>query len=96
MTNVNDFFCFIGLVFFKKEKKRVFLYIHVLLHRVIVTWYMVLMLKANQMFLKCFLVILIWLKYLNDSLNIVLILSHGREFFWAKCVQFLLAFSEWN
>ena len=24
MTNVNDFFCFIGLVFFKKEKKRVF------------------------------------------------------------------------
>ena len=37
MTNVNDFFRFIGLVFFKKEKKRVFLYIHVLLHRVIVT-----------------------------------------------------------
>ena len=39
------------------------------------------MLKANQMFLKCFLVILIRLKYLHDSLNIVLILAHGREFF---------------
>ena len=33
--------------------------------------------------------LLIRLKYFNDSLNIVLILALGREFFWDKCVQYL-------
>ena len=42
---------------------------------------MISMLKANLMFLKCFMVILIRLKKLHDSLNIVLILAPGREFF---------------
>ena len=39
-------------------------------------------------------VILIRLKYFLDSLNIVLILAPGPEFFWAKCVQFLVTFTE--
>ena len=39
------------------------------------------MLKANQMFFNVFMVILIRLKYFHDSLNIVLILVPGREFF---------------
>ena len=34
INNANDIFCLIGLVFFRKEKG--FLYINVLLHRVIV------------------------------------------------------------
>ena len=42
---------------------------------------MILMLKANQMFLNVFMVILIRLKYFYDSLNIILILAPGREFF---------------
>ena len=42
---------------------------------------MILMFKANQMFFKCFVVILIQLKYFHDSLNIALILAPGREFF---------------
>ena len=35
------------------------------------------MLKAKQMFLR--------LKYFHDSLNTVVILAPGREFFSAKC-----------
>ena len=46
------------------------------------------MLKAKQMFLKCFYDIR--LKYFHDSLNI----APGREFFSAKCAQFPLAFAE--
>ena len=43
---------------------------------------MILMLKATeQMFLKCFMVILKQLKYFHDSLNIVLILALGCESF---------------
>ena len=36
------------------------------------------------------------LKYFNDSLNIVVILAPGRDFFSAKCVQFPLTFTERN
>ena len=53
------------------------------------------MLKANQMFLKCFDGITNSIKiFLHDSLNIVLILAFSREFFCAKCVQFPLMFTE--
>ena len=52
------------------------------------------MLKENQMFLKCFYGKTNTIKYFHDSLNIVLILAPGCEFFWAKCVQFLLTFTE--
>ena len=45
--------------------------------------------KANHMFLKSFYDNTNRSKYLYNSLNIVLILALGREFFWAKCVQFL-------
>ena len=48
---------------------------------------MILMLKANQMFLKCF---------YNNAIKIVLILTPGLKFFRAKCVQFLLTFTELN
>ena len=37
---------------------------------------------------------IIQLKYFHDSLNIVVILALGREFFSAKCVQFPLTFAE--
>ena len=37
---------------------------------------------------------LVRFKYFHDSLNIVLILAPGREFFCAKCVQFPLKFTE--
>ena len=33
-------------------------------------------------------------KHFHDSLNTVLILAPGREFFYAKCVQFPLTFME--
>ena len=33
------------------------------------------------------------LKYLHDSLNIVVILAPGREFFSVKCAQFPLTFN---
>ena len=51
---------------------------------------MVLRLKVKQMFLKCF--------YDNtiDSLNIVVILAPGHEFFSTKCAQFPLTFLEEN
>ena len=52
---------------------------------------MILMLKANQMFLKRFSD-----KHFHDSLNFVLILTPGCEFFCAKCVQFPLTFTESN
>ena len=48
---------------------------------------MILMLKAKQMFLKCF----------HDNtiiINIIVILALGREFFSAKCSQFALTFME--
>ena len=53
---------------------------------------MVLMLKVKQMFLKCFSNNTI--KYFHDSLIIVVILAPGHEFFYAKCVQFPLTFTE--
>ena len=37
---------------------------------------------------------LIRLKYFHDSLNIVVILAPGCEFFSAKCVEFPLTFTE--
>ena len=43
------------------------------------------MLKANQMFLKCF---------YDNTIKIVLVLAPGREFFHTKCVQFPLTFME--
>ena len=94
-TNGNVFFSFISLVFFNKEKKRAcckFMFFSTELFLKSKT------LKAKQTrYLKnVFMVILIRLKYFLDSLNIVLILALGREFFWAKCVQFLLTFTEWN
>ena len=46
---------------------------------------MILMFKANQMFLKCF---------YDDTIKIVLMLATGREFFRAKCAQFPLTFTE--
>ena len=52
---------------------------------------MILMLKAKQLFLKCFLIIP--LKYFQDSLNIGVILAPGHEFFSTKCAQFLLTFT---
>ena len=36
------------------------------------------------------------LKHFHDSLNIVVILAPGREFFCAKYGQFPLTFTEWN
>ena len=50
------------------------------------------MLKANQMVLKCFMIIR--LKSFHDSLNITLILAPSYEFFCAKCVRFPLTFTE--
>ena len=50
-------------------------------------------LMLNQMFLKCFYGKK-QLKYFHDSLNIVLILVPGREYFLAKFVQFLLIFTD--
>ena len=38
----------------------------------------------------------IQLGYFHDSLNIVVILAPGQEFFSAKCVQFPLTFTEWS
>ena len=49
---------------------------------------MVLLLKAKQMSLKCF------YKYFHDSLNVVVILAHCNEFFFAECAQFPLTFKE--
>ena len=51
---------------------------------------MILILKANQMFLKCFHdnTIIIF----HDSVNIALILVPGCDFFCLKCVQFPLSF----
>ena len=37
---------------------------------------------------------IIRLKYFHDSLSIVVIIATGREFFSAKCAQFLLTFAE--
>ena len=37
---------------------------------------------------------IIQLIYFYDSLNIVVILAPGREFFSAKCAQFPLTFTE--
>ena len=48
---------------------------------------MILMLKVNQMFLKCF---------YDNTIKIVLILTPGLKFFRAKCVQFPLTFTESN
>ena len=50
------------------------------------------MLKANQMFLKCFYDNMI--KHFHDSLNFVLILAPSYEFFFPKSVQFSLKFTE--
>ena len=45
--------------------------------------------------LKMF-VMIIRLKYFCDSLNIVVILASGHEFFSANCVHFPLTFTERN
>ena len=45
------------------------------------------MLKAKQMFLKCF---------YKTNLNVVVILAPVRKFLYAKYVQFLLTFTKWN
>ena len=50
------------------------------------------MLKSKQIFLKCCMII--QLKHFYDSLNIIVTLAPGREFFFAKCEQFLLTFTE--
>ena len=55
---------------------------------------MILMLKAKQMNLKCF--VIIRLEYFHDSLNIAANLASGLEFFSAKCAQFSLTFTELN
>ena len=36
------------------------------------------------------------LKYFNDGLNVAAILAPAREFFSAKCAQFLSAFRKQN
>ena len=53
---------------------------------------MILMLKAKQMFLKCFYDNAI--KHFHDSLNIVVILAPGCELSSAKCAKFPLIFME--
>ena len=50
------------------------------------------MLKAKQMFLKSFYEKI--LKYFHDSLNVVVILAPGPEFFCHKCALFPLSFTE--
>ena len=53
---------------------------------------MVLMLKAMQVFLKCFCDSTI--KNFHDSLNIEVILAFSREVFFAKCVLFPIHYVE--
>ena len=55
---------------------------------------MILTLKVNRMFLKYFYGNTNVIKIFHDSLNIGLILAPGREFLFAKCVQFPLTFTE--
>ena len=55
---------------------------------------MILILKGNQMFLKCFNGNTNAIKIFSCSLHIALILDPGNEFFYAKCVQFPLTFIE--
>ena len=50
------------------------------------------MLKAKQMFLNDFMKI--QLKYFHDGLDIVMIFAPGSKFFFAKCAQFPLTFTE--
>ena len=53
---------------------------------------MILLLKVKQMFQNV--VMIIRSKYFHNSLNIVMILARGREYFSAKCTQFPLTFTE--
>ena len=46
---------------------------------------MILMLKGNQVLLKCF---------YDNTIKTVLILAPGCEFFYVKCVQSPLTFTE--
>ena len=46
------------------------------------------MLKANQCFKNVFFFLIIRLIYFHDSLNIIVTLAPGHEFFSAKCVEF--------
>ena len=81
-------FCFIGLLFLKKDKKEPPVYLCFFPQNSCLkktSNNTILMLKANQLFLKSF---------YDNKIKIVLILTAGREFFRAKCVQFLLAFKE--
>ena len=48
--------------------------------------------KAKHMFLEYFYDSTI--KHFHDSLNIVVILAPGYEFFYIKCVQFPLTLTE--
>ena len=52
---------------------------------------MILLLKSKRCFKNVFMIIRS--KYLHGSLNIVVILAPGREFFSAKCAQFPLTFT---
>ena len=84
MTSVNDIFCFIGLAFIKKKRKRAccifMLFFKIKLWNNI-TWFWCS--EQTRFFENALMVILIRLKYFHD---IVLILAPGYEFFWAKCV----------
>ena len=51
------------------------------------------MTKAKRMFLKC---MIIELKSFHNNIILLVILTHGYEFFSAKCVQFFLTFMERN
>ena len=97
LNNVNNFFCFLGLVFLRKKKKG-FLYIDVLLHWVIVEnetlnnikWFCCS--KQNRYFKNVLMIIR--LKYFHESQNIIVMLPPGREFFCAKCAQFPLKLND--
>ena len=93
------FVCFLGLVFSRKKRKSL-LYIDAFFSRAIVynetlhnaTWFSPS--KQNRCFTNIF--IIIELKYIHDSLNIVVILAPDRELLFAKCAQFPLTFTERN
>ena len=95
-NNVNDLFCFLALRFLRKKRKELVVYwfsppqIYCLKQTFNnTTWFWS---KPNVF--KMF-----WWYYnlhIFMSLNIVLILAPGYEFFAAKYDQFPLTFTEWN
>ena len=50
--------------------------------------------KTKQIFLKCF--CNKTTKYVNDSLNVIVILAPDSELFSTKCDKFPLTFTGWN